>query len=155
MWLADGAKSQERTQSLGARHGREQTGMQQRADFGGKGEARRTTPVVERLDSESVPSAPEQPAGAIVDCDRKHSSQPRRTGRSPAGIGPEHGFRVAGGVPWVEGGTQFLSNFEVIVYLAVQHDPIAGSWIVHRLMPGAAQIKNGKPGVREVDRRMT
>ena len=119
---------------------------QQRLHF--RGEIQRVVhhSVIERLDAEVVPGAEQCLPLFVPQGEGEHAGKMLYAFLAPHLIGPEDHFRVAGGLI---GAAQLLFEFDIVVDLPVEADPVAVV-IGHGLLAGG-DVDNAEPAVRHAD----
>jgi hypothetical protein len=88
----------------------------------------------QRLDAERVAGAERRLGLAVPDDEREHAAQPRDDVLAPQVVPGDDRLGVTLRGERGAGGGELLAQFEVVVDLAVEHDPVAPIGVGHRLV---------------------
>ena len=120
---------------------------QQGLDLGGKDEPIVDRRIVERLDAEPIASAEEALLLFIPNREGEHAAEVIDAVDAPLTIGLQNDFGI--GMRSETLGPEFDTQFDVVVDLAVERDPIAAG-IFHRLAAGI-DVDDAQAAMREAD----
>jgi hypothetical protein len=116
----------------------------QRLDLGGEGEGLTGCHIVERLDPKAVARQKEFAPLTIPDRKRPHPVQAIQACLAPLRICRQNDLRIAAAAKAMPKALQLFAQFDVVVNLAVEHDPEAPIGADHWLMTGRRQVENRK-----------
>jgi hypothetical protein len=103
--------------------------------------------VVEGLDPEPVAGGKELLLGLVPQAEGEHPAELLDTRLAPLAVGVQDDLGVRGGLESLD--SEFLTQLDVVVDLAVERDPIAVP-VGHRLLAGT-EIDDAEPAVGEAD----
>ena len=129
----------------------DQAGLQQCLDLGGEREAVADPRKVEGFDPEAVAREHQPFAGGVPDRLRPHAVEALEAVRAPLAVGGERDLRVARPCEAVAARRELGAEFDVVVDLAVVHDPVAAVGRAQRLVAAGGQVQDGEAARGEND----
>ena len=103
--------------------------------------------IVEGLDAQAVSPQHDAPALGVHDREAEHARDAFDDPRTPLLISVQHHLGVAVRAEDVPSVDQFLAQFQVVVYLAVDHDAHVAVLVDHGLAAPLGQVDDGQASV--------
>ncbi len=117
--------------------------------FGGERYALRTRPEIQRLDAHAVAGEEEALFQLVPNGDGEHPPKALKAVRPLPGVQGQDDLGIGVGAKFEAFVFQRLSQFAVVVHLAVEHDGVAPVGGKHGLMAGRTQVQDGEAAVAE------
>ena len=125
---------------------------QERLDLGGEQEGLVVAPEMKRLDAETIARQEDLIASAVVDGQCPHPVEPVQAVDTPLLVGGKNHLGVGVRDKAVTERLQFDSQLQVVVYLAVEHDPLIPARGCHRLVSHRGQVDDRQASVPQANR---